>query len=231
MCDVATGAPGRLAARLYCTKLSDDEEFYRLWYGRMSKSRRERCDRYSKDADRHRCIMAYALLEHALNDAGQKMSDIGTDENGKPCFMRSDLFFNISHSDERVTVALSSAGVGCDVENKSKSALKIAGRFFTDREYELLASLDKEGMEHMFTRLWTLKESVVKCSGEGIRRSFKDFSLVDDAGMIKRSVTIPGTDDTFYVREYDRGDGYCYSICSLSPDIEDDMRCVSWQEI
>ena len=227
------GCVSYLAARLYMTKLCDDEAFYDRWYAVMDQKRQSRCDRLRNVPDRRRCIMAYALLSHAMADIGvNDLPKISEDTNGKPYFADSDIFFNISHAGERVIVAISDAAVGCDVECRSGNAAKIVKRFFTKEENDLLSSIDDEkAAGHMFTRLWTLKESVVKCCGDGIRRSFGDFSLVDKNGDMVRTVTLPDIDEEYHIKEYESENGYCYSICCVSDKIEDVMRSVSWEKI
>lgn len=215
------------------TKLCDDEAFYDRWYAVMDIKRQSRCDRFKNEPDRRRCITAFALLSYAMADIGvADLPDIFEDANGKPCFVNSDYFFNISHAGERVIVAISTAEVGCDVECRSGNAAKIVKRFFTKEENDLLSSIDDEkAAGHMFTRLWTLKESVVKCCGDGIRRSFGDFSLVDINGEIKKCVKLPDIDEEYHIKEFDSENGYCYSICCVSDRIEDVMRSVSWEKI
>jgi 4'-phosphopantetheinyl transferase len=54
---------------------------------------------------------------------------------------------------------------------------KIAKRFFTEKEHEYLNK--SENPSEDFTRLWTLKESVLKKSGEGITGGLSSFCFAD----------------------------------------------------
>ena len=145
--------------------------------------------------------------------------------DGKPYFESIPVHFNISHAGDRVMVALSPGEVGCDVEHKSKDALRIAKRFFTVREYEaLLAIADEERRSQEFMRLWTLKESVVKCCGEGIRHSFDDFSLLDAEGERKSIIKLNSRNVPYHIKEFKSENGYCYSCCSAYGEFEEELR-------
>lgn len=225
--------------RVYVTDISYPEAFYDRWYDAMPGARRERTDRFRMEADRRRCIMAYALLTHAVSLLATELDmtdtwelegglpETGRDQNGKPYFTDIPVHFNISHAGDRVMAALSPQTVGCDVEVKNRDALKIAGRCFTKREYELLCSITDENIRaREFTKLWTMKESVVKCCGEGIRRKFDDFSLVDENGDRIYSQKLDGLGKTYHIREYGSENGYCYSCCSTYDIFENDLiRC------
>ena len=203
----------------------------------MPAKRKERAGRFRIDADRKRCIIGHELLCYAMRKLSE---DLGTaDEWGadpaeytvrtgaheKPYYTDVPVFFNISHSGERVMVALSPCEVGCDVEVKSRNALSIAKRFFTEKEYEMLSSIgDEEAAGHEFTRLWTLKESVLKCCGDGIGRAMNDFSLVDDMGSRNSIVRLAGSEEIYHIKEYESENGYCYSVCSIYDRFEDSIR-------
>jgi 4'-phosphopantetheinyl transferase len=228
---------------MYVTDISQSEEFYDMWYNRMPKERRVKADRYRVDVVRKRCITAYALLVYALCDgqkdglipqgidSGSAELAISEDDDGKPHLEGIPICFNISHSGDMVAVAISPGEVGCDVECKSKNAMSIAEHFFAKDEVEFLSNIEDDALQSLeFTKLWTMKESVVKCSGEGIRRAFSDFSLIDCVGERVGHLTLPGRNDTFRVREFESKNGYCFSVCSVYEDIEDKIRYVRLED-
>lgn len=227
--------------RLYVSDLSYEKEFYDRWYELMPQRRRERADRFKNGIDAHRCIAAYALLAGAVCDLAKDIDlglhketlakigsgslDICEEDKGKPFFKDIPLCFNISHAGERVIVALSPADVGCDVERRSKNAMSVAKRFFADAEYRFLAGIDDEDeLSHRFTRIWTQKESVVKCSGEGISRPFDGFCVIDEQGNAAGTISLPDKECDYHIREFEGEMGYCYSICSLYDHMETGIR-------
>ena len=229
--------------RLYVSDTDGDRALFDTWYDLMPQSRQARADRFKNEPDRRRCILAYALLVTAVREVHNDIHlsigpsieslitgsslDISETADGKPYLTNIPICFNISHSKERVAVAVSAADVGCDVECKSSDPLRIAKRFFTAGEYSYLLGIeDKAELASEFTRLWTLKESIVKCCGEGIRRPFSDFSLLDDEGKRVDVINLPGITGDYHIREYEAENGYCYSICSTYDVIEDEIRWV-----
>ena len=217
------------ATRLYVSDIIACEDIFDRWYELMPEARRQRCDRFRISDDRKRCIGAYALLVLALRDLGIKCPDtlaIEEAQGGKPYLGDLPVFFNISHARECVVVALSPDEVGCDVEYRSDNALGVAKRFFAPDEYAYLSSIgDEDERRLQFTKIWTMKESVVKCCGEGVRRQLNDFSCTDKAGNRNRHITLAGTTDRkYHIKEYESNGGYCYSICTVNEKTEDRIR-------
>ncbi|MCR5301639.1 MAG: 4'-phosphopantetheinyl transferase superfamily protein [Lachnospiraceae bacterium] len=240
MCEHCVVSGMTFPVRSYVTDISRPGSFYDKWFYKMPRSRQEKCERFRFKDDKKRCIISYALLVNALHELAE---DLGTDKtwqltegfpaisadaNGKPAFSDIPVFFNISHSGERVMVCLSPGETGCDVEHKSNGALKIAKRFFAPAEYEYLLQISDESEQSgEFTRIWTLKESVVKCCGEGIRHEFSDFSVIDDGCAVK-SIKLDGGDGLYHMKEYDAENGYCYSCCSIYDDFEPGIRNIKF---
>ena len=116
-------------------------------------------------------------------------------EQGKPYIEgKSEFFFNISHSGDRITIAYGNSPVGVDVEHIRcrESDLKVAKRCFTEEEYEFIAldefTLDKEGLSHSkeerFFMVWTMKEAYLKYTGTGISVPMKSFQVKPYDGVI-----------------------------------------------
>ena len=223
---------------LYVTDLSYPDSFYDKWYALLPAARSKRADGIRNDINRKRCIAAYALLVCGLRDLDLRVGldgadiaegrvNIEEDENGKPYLTDIPVYFNISHSGDRIAIALACEKVGCDVEHKCSNELSIVKRFFTREEYEAVSAItDDAQRKDLFVRMWTLKESVVKCTGEGIRRGFDDFSLIDDKRKIKACVRLKDVDEDYYIKEYPSENGYRYSVCCTSNDMEDSVRRV-----
>ncbi len=237
------GVTNDFPVRLYASDISDDDGSFRKWYGLMPEGRRARCDRFRQEADRRRCISSYRLLVEALRDLQEDTGVIGSAEalrmmeegrlliteepGGRPVLKDIPVCFNISHSKDRVAVALSHTHVGCDVECRNANALSVAKRFFAKEEYRLLSGIKEESARDLlFTQLWTMKESVVKCSGEGLKRSISDFSLVDEDGNIIETIRLSGVDRDYRVKTFESENGYCYSICSEHDITEDRIRFI-----
>ena len=238
MFDMKEDMKYRFPVRVYRVHFTDEDDKYERFYDLMPPERKKKADRLKNKKVRNQSIAAYALADHAIRDLWGELAfsdplpdrpfHIFENEKGKPYFKDIPVCFNISHSGERIIVALSPLEVGCDVEHKNSNALKVAERFFAKPEYELLAALgDEDKIAKEFTGLWTINESIVKCCGEGIGRGFDDFSVVTKDGRLSESVKLPGDDNIYHIREYEGENGYRYSVCSLYDDFEDKIRDVT----
>ena len=205
------------------TPLKDDEVFDG-YYREALPVRREKVDSYKLKMPKCRSLGAGILLKKALADAGvpEDNLQIETLDGGKPALKgtgENSFFFNLSHSGNRAMCVISDSPVGCDVEAAQEDK-KVADRFFTEAEAKLVAA-DSE----MFTRLWTLKESFIKTTGEGLRRALNSFSLEFDETDTVRGVKGAGIDPgTYSFYEWDFEDGYRYAVCvqrqGLTPELE-----------
>lgn len=102
-------------------------------------------------------------------------------ENDKPYLKDEDIFFNISHSGNMVLCSVERREVGCDVQKLSEYKPGIVGRFFTEKEFALIEGC--EDKSRIFTKLWALKESILKQKGTGIGGGLSayDFSAFTDS--------------------------------------------------
>ena len=96
-------------------------------------------------------------------------------QHGKPAIAgpatTEPLFFNISHSGRWLAMAVAcSENIGIDIEQVSDrhSALAIARRHFTRREYSELCDLAPQELLSCFYRLWVLKEAYSKACGNAL---------------------------------------------------------------
>ena len=142
----------------------------------LPKSRQEKFYKLKRKIDRDNCAAAYFLLRFAMKQNGIENFEIVVGGNGKPFLKSGEMFFNISHCAEGVAVVIDTAPVGIDVQEIGRFNEKVAKRFFDERENEKInASTDKA---KKFTRIWTLKESAIKCEGKSLA-NLDEFSFGD----------------------------------------------------
>ena len=97
-----------------------------------------------------------------------------SDKRGKLFLCPSNqpsLFFNVSHSHDRLVIAVSrirELGVDIEFTEEKRAILKIAKRYFSQQEFQDLCNLPKSLQVRRFYELWTLKESVLKAYGVGL---------------------------------------------------------------
>lgn len=118
-----------------------------------------------------------ALFEQV---AGRPLPPIVLAPGGKPCFSGSPWHFSISHTPQRVVVALAACPVGLDCEELTRRVPeKLAERILSPAERaQYQAAPDKN---RALLTFWVLKEAAAKCTGRGIRypENHTNFSLSD----------------------------------------------------
>jgi 4'-phosphopantetheinyl transferase len=140
-------------------------------------------------------------------------------ENGKPYLENEDIFFNISHSGSVALCTVGRSENGCDIQQHRPYNEKVAKRFFTEQEFLLISR--SEDKEKTFTRLWTMKEAVLKKKGTGISGGlstydFSEYAFCDDFSVYGCR---------FSCFEY--GD---YEICICSDSLKETVETVTADE-
>lgn len=93
-------------------------------------------------------------------------------ESGKP-FIAGGPHISVSHTGKLFALLVADCNVGLDIQmRKNLDAGKIAGRFFSPEEAELVkAAVTSEGENpDVFFSLWTRKEAYAKYTGRGLRQ-------------------------------------------------------------
>lgn len=140
----------------------------------LSEQRRQQCLKFKHELGRKTCAAAYLLLCQGLRrEYGIEEPPVFEyGEHGKPAIVgHLEICFNMSHCREAALCVLSDRPVGVDVESIRSYSESLAR--YTMNDEEMLLILKARRPEVEFTRLWTLKEAVVKRSGEGIRNDMK----------------------------------------------------------
>ena len=140
----------------------------------LSEQRREQCLKFKHEQGRKTCAAAYLLLCEGLRQeygiTETPVFEYG--EHGKPSIVgHPDIFFNMSHCKEAAICVLSDKPVGVDIESMRRYRESLARYTMNDEEMAQILQAECPDME--FTRLWTLKEAVLKRSGEGLRNDMK----------------------------------------------------------
>jgi 4'-phosphopantetheinyl transferase len=204
--------PILLAAR---TDVLSDPEKFEYYIKMVPSERKEKIDKYRRNEDKYMSLAAFVLLQMALDESGIDVKDINIfyGENEKPYLKGIDLYFNLSHSDNVAVCVLSKYETGCDVEHADPDRMMIAKRKFCKEEYEMLLSIEDETAQNkLFSRIWTVKESVLKTLGTGLTLPLNSFNVsfdTDEIHVVSDKITT-----NLYFKEYDIYDGFSLSCCS-----------------
>ena len=135
----------------------------------LSRQRQTQALQFRFEQERKQCAMAYLLLCKGLREEYGITEPplFAYGEAGKPYLPdHADIHFNISHCREAVVCALSDRPVGVDIECVREYDASLMD--FTMNETEKEQILRSPHPDLAFIRLWTRKEAVLKCSGQGL---------------------------------------------------------------
>ena len=178
---------------------------------RLPLERQQRIHNMKQEKSRKQSMGVGLLLQKVLALYHMQDSKVFIGEHGKP--MIDGLEFSLSHSGNIVLCAISEKPVGCDVEEIRKAPERVAERYFSCGEQESLSRFAGEEYDRAFFRLWTMKESYVKMTGEGLGVPLEVYEIViEDMGA---RVIRDGEVQECYVSVVEIS-GYIISICAES---------------
>lgn len=149
---------------------------------------RARYERFRHAGAAGQFLTGRALLRVALEARGLDYADVDLSAE-KP--RHPGVFFNLSHVEGLVAVALSEQELGLDVETTRRNTdiHNVGKRQYTASELAWMrAQVDPH---RAFFKLWTLKEAYLKLTGEGFRRPTQSFWFEDDLARFFAPVDRP----------------------------------------
>lgn len=160
--------------------------------GYINKDDQVKAGRLSNAEDRKTVLICYTLLRMILS----KKLNIDPDEisylygiHGKPAIKGDPLFFNISHTRNSFSFAISEYFyIGLDVEeiNRDINFESIIRRFFSGDEGEYILNSKGKSRERFFL-LWTRKEAFLKAIGTGIIPQLANIEVHNPVNLIERN--------------------------------------------
>lgn len=153
---------------------------------------------------------AHALLREALAGLGIRDGTLAAAEKGKPFLVqRPELAFNLSHCHGGCAVFVAGHGrAGVDMENIRPHNPAVVRRFFSPEEQAFMAA--SADPDRDFFRLWTLKESFVKASGEGLAYPISRVSF----SLGPRGKILSGPENAIF-EQYEDVRGFIAATCLL----------------
>lgn len=167
----------------------------------ISEQRRQQALRFKFEQGQRLCVAAYMLLKEALAEQeGMTENPIFEySEHGKPFIVNHpELHFSLSHCREAAVCVLSRRPVGIDVESIGRYRESVARYAMSDDELLLIHQAPQP--EIAFTRLWTMKESLLKLTGEGINDKMKE--------------TLKNADSEWFTTVERIDKNYVYTVCT-----------------
>lgn len=151
-------------------------------------------------------------------------------EHGKPS-MDGPLRFNLSHSHGLALLAVTRGHeVGVDLEAVRQDIMgeRIAERFFSPREVQMLGALPADQQAVGFFNCWTRKEAYIKALGSGLFLALDRFDVTLAPGAEARLLEDRGDADLsrWELRVIEPGDGWAGALVVEGHGLT--VTCFDW---
>ncbi len=184
--------------------------------------------KFTNKKDKIRSVIGEILIRTVIEEelCYGESKDIKFEKNkyGKPYIKEYPQFnFNISHSEDIVVGAIDNQPIGIDIEKvKTINYEGIAREFFAEGEFNYIIKDSLDNKLERFYKIWTLKESYIKCCGQGLSLPLKSFSInIDDCDNIKMSINNENKEYKF--KNFNIGLNYKLAVCSSNKDITNNI--------
>ncbi len=191
----------------------EDIELFRVWYDRMDDVRKKKIDAFKPESSKRLSLGAGVIIKYALAQVSKIAGEVGDADavgeadavgdadnaddaaasleygpQGKPFIKgREDLYFNVSHSGSKVFLGISDKEIGVDIERNKEFKDSLVNYVFGEGDKKCAEST-ADPINKAYTRLWTVKESIMKHSGKGISLAPKSIELnLDGKEIIAKS--------------------------------------------
>lgn len=132
-------------------------------------------------------------------------------------------YISFSSSKNLIICAVSEHEIGCDIEKIREAPQNLPTIYFSKLERDYLKSFQSQYIDEEYYRLYTLKESYIKMTGEQIARPAKTFEVV-----IGEDIEIYRNDQTeiCWIEEY-YIPGYQLSVCSKDSQFASEITFIN----
>jgi 4'-phosphopantetheinyl transferase len=205
----------------------------------LSRDEKDRANRFHRKIHKTRFIAGRSLIRLVLGRyLGVQPATLRFiySREGKPAldpsFTRSDLRFNLAHSEDLALLAVTRSGeIGVDVEHirPIPDAAALVARFFSSRESHSFNQLPEDVRPAAFFNLWTRKEAWLKATGEGIAHSLNQVEVSFLPHEPARLLSLPSSRQNaahWTLRELHPARGVAAAFAVASFPIQ--LRCFSW---
>lgn len=190
----------------------------------LDKPEHERHQGYRREIDRRRFltgrVLSKTVLGARLGMAPEAVRfDATCDDCGKPHGKPklAGVEFSISHSGERIGLAVTTVAVGLDVETETRRAEdNLIAYALNEAELQALNGLAGDERASTFFQYWTRKEALMKATGRGLKIPLQSLTL-DGARLVDSQD--PALDPaTTQLADLNPGEGYRAAVALLTPD-------------
>ncbi|PWN68632.1 4-phosphopantetheinyl transferase [Chryseobacterium phosphatilyticum] len=167
---------------------------------------------YRRWQDAQLSLSGRILLQHGLKTYFHiSEPDIRVSPNKKPYLRGNPVYFNISHSRDRVVCAIAEFPIGIDIEFLDRTINYYDFQFqMTKGEFEQIEHA--EDKIKSFFNYWTRKEAVIKAHGDGMMIPLDTFEILNDECTIMEK--------NFFIKDLFLDENYQCCIASDDKNIK-----------
>lgn len=136
----------------------------------IAPSYRQKYQEHKIQKDKDQELVSGLLLRKYLGVTED--AQIRYNEYKKPYLASGEAYFNLSHSEDLVALAIADCEVGLDIEKVRKCHEATVKKVFNEKQKRMLSEYSGKERDACFTRLWTECESVLKLNGTGFGDSW-----------------------------------------------------------
>ena len=205
------------------SRVPQDHMVLSHYLGFLSSAEKLRYDQYHPKAARL-FLISRVLVKTVLADKlgiSPHQVNIQLHPNGKPFVQGSKaVYFNLTHSADVIILAVTEEGeIGVDIEKVDREFEWMRVDSVLDlSEIEWIKEKELTGSSSVFQRffqIWTLKESYIKCTGEGMSRHLKklNFHVLPEHIQFLDSTNDAQKTGEYYFESYIYESNFIFSIC------------------
>jgi 4'-phosphopantetheinyl transferase len=191
----------------------------------LAEKELERAARFLNPADAEGFVLCRGLLRRIL--AGCLETEpaalrFGCSGSGKPFLEGRPIEFNVSHSRDRLLIAVTAGrAVGVDIEFRRNrlNMPAIAERWFAPEEQAFFQGL--ENPADGFFEIWARKEAYVKALGVGIYKELSAFAVPTGG---QEGFPIIGKDGRWFFQTLEIAPDYAAAVVSEAPPVPVNLR-------
>jgi 4'-phosphopantetheinyl transferase len=198
----------------------------------VSKERRQKADRLKSIETKKASLAGEYLLGYAFSQLKEKKKlpekldklsfpvSYQKNQYGAPYLPGNPLYFNWSHSGNKIALAVSDVPVGIDIQKKKEVRDGVARKYYPQTIWEKLKTLEGEEKETLFFRYWTLLEAWLKARGCGFYgyenpEILQNKNNLQNKLLIENSGTLVGKDKKQWEYQFYETD-FLYVCCIVT---------------
>ena len=212
---------------VWLASLVVSEEQQQYYYSLLSIDEQQRADKFCVVLPQQRFIVARGMLRELLaRYLPEQPLVFQYGEYGKPYLANEPLYFNLSHAEEQLIIAVSYASpLGIDVEYNLRRTDRqlISEHVFTQQEQQYLLRIPESQQCSAFFHCWTRKEAYIKAIGQGVFANLNTLPTTLANGQANQAL-VDEQQQCWKIIDLPTIDGYKMALAYLAQELVE-VKC------